>query len=338
LIRAKIVASYLDEGPGIEVPANLSDGIESLLRSIPDGALGKHIKETGTLCIQRRWVENTLPDHELLDTVAYGYAFISRLVADAHRQIGLSPAPVQDHATGETLDPIALGGRLPCMIEHDEPRAVLVSLADGAVLEYKKGAVKYEAAEIEEAGKRYNIDRGAIGTRDFASDEELARAYFETARTLFLNDGYHVPFVVFVRARKIIGVCAAAAADQQQKYLLYRALAREVLRKGADAVLAIHEVWLANVADVGAYEGASKSPTRREGLCLFVATSGGDTFQLMAPIKREGDAVALGETDLIRGMAAFAMAPFLQVWGQPVPDAWVKEMQKWQKGEENKGR
>jgi hypothetical protein len=73
-IRAEILASYLDEGcPRIDVPAHLFESPETLLRRIPDTALGQHILRNGALRIQRRWVENTLPDYELLDAVAIAY-------------------------------------------------------------------------------------------------------------------------------------------------------------------------------------------------------------------------------------------------------------------------
>jgi hypothetical protein len=325
-VRAEIVASHLDEGAAIEVPAELFEKIAVLLKTIPKNALGKHIVENGTLRIVRKWVENTLPDHELLDTVAHGYAFISRLVADAHKQAGLAEPGPQNQQAGEFVDRSALGGRLPCMIEHDEPRTILVSLRDGAVIHHENQQVRIDADKLEQAGKRYGVERASIGSRDFASDDELARAYFDLARTMFLKDGYHRPAVILLRKRKVVRVYDATAADQQQKYLLYRALAREAARNGADTVFAIHEVWIANAADVGPYEGASKSPNRTEALVLHAVVNDGDTFQLMASIKRVGDAVTLGDMDLTRGMAMFAMAPFLQVWGHSIPDDWRKAL------------
>ena len=63
IVRAEIVASYLEEGSRIEVPAHLSDTVRKLLRNIPNTALGEHIRRNGMLRIQRRWVENTLPDY-----------------------------------------------------------------------------------------------------------------------------------------------------------------------------------------------------------------------------------------------------------------------------------
>jgi hypothetical protein len=55
----------------------------------------------GILRIQRLWIENTLPEHQLLDAVASAYGRIAELVGDAHRQLGI-PLPVTtDMHTGE---------------------------------------------------------------------------------------------------------------------------------------------------------------------------------------------------------------------------------------------
>ncbi|MDP9154882.1 MAG: hypothetical protein M3O74_11610 [Pseudomonadota bacterium] len=90
-VRAEIMASYYDEGPRMEVPAELFQNPSQLISSIPNEALRNHVFKDGFLRIQRRWVENSLPDHELLDAVGIAYGRIAELVADAHRELGLKP-------------------------------------------------------------------------------------------------------------------------------------------------------------------------------------------------------------------------------------------------------
>jgi hypothetical protein len=41
-VKAEIIASHLDEGPQMEVPARLFEGPEALLRRIPAGAIQDH--------------------------------------------------------------------------------------------------------------------------------------------------------------------------------------------------------------------------------------------------------------------------------------------------------
>jgi hypothetical protein len=45
LVRAEIIASYLDEGPRLEIPAKLFQSPRGLLRTIPAGAVGEHMKQ-----------------------------------------------------------------------------------------------------------------------------------------------------------------------------------------------------------------------------------------------------------------------------------------------------
>jgi len=90
-VRAEIIASYLDVGPRLEISAKLFQSPRGLLRMIPRDTLGGYITRHGVLRLQRRWVENTLPNYELLDAIAVAFGKITELVHDAHRQIGLDP-------------------------------------------------------------------------------------------------------------------------------------------------------------------------------------------------------------------------------------------------------
>jgi len=116
-VRAEIVASYLNNGPVIDVPAKLFEGPRLILKGIPKSDLGEHVKKFGTLRVQRRWVENSLLDYELLDAVAIAYGKIAEMVHDAHRTIGRDPPTTINAETGEQYAPGRVG-RLPCMLGH----------------------------------------------------------------------------------------------------------------------------------------------------------------------------------------------------------------------------
>jgi len=119
------------------VPTRLFEGPEVLLRRIPAGSVSEHERAHGSVKIERRWVESDLPEFELLDALATAYGHLSELVADAHRQMGLAPPRTENHETGERFDAATLGWRLPCMIGHDQPRALLLSLSDGSRISFE---------------------------------------------------------------------------------------------------------------------------------------------------------------------------------------------------------
>ena len=187
IVRAEIIASYYDDGPRIDVPAHLFENIETLLRSIPNNLLGQHIKRNGVLRIQRRWVENTLPDYELLDAVAIYYGKLAELVQDAHRQIGLDPPQTIHDEGGESFDLLAMGWRFPCMIGHEKPRALTISLADGARVEFesKSEFVNMDAEKLATLTDRYGGNTVEAMRREYKTDAELAAGYFATARAVF---------------------------------------------------------------------------------------------------------------------------------------------------------
>lgn len=327
LIRAEILASYLDEGPRTEVPAGLFEGVEGLLRRIPDGAIGEHVRRHGVLRIQRRWVENTLPRHELLDALAIGYGKMSEVVYDAHKQIGLDP-PLLIHDGGESYDLPAMGWRFPCMIGHDVSRTLQVSLSDGNKIEFERKSTMVPAgrvrAEVGRLMRRYGRNPLEALQRGCNTEEELAAAYFDAARTMFLRDGYHIIILILLRERKPVRQMQINVYNQQEKYVLMRELSHDLTRSGADAALMIGEAWVAAPSDLLPYQRPTDSPARREALTLTLVRKVGAPLDMSAMIIRDGGSVSLEQTRITRGVAPFEFAPFYQAWGRSIPETWVK--------------
>jgi hypothetical protein len=326
MVRAEIVASYLEEGPHIEVPAHLFDSVKTLLHKIPNTASGEYIRRHGLLRIQRRWVENTLTDHELLDAVAIAYGKIAELVHDAHRQIGLSPPQTIDDESGVSYDLPAMGWRFPCMIGHEFPRSMLISLADGSRVEFdiKPVPMTLDSARVAALLERYGGNPFEVMRRDCETDAELAAGYFALARTLFLRDGYHLTMLFLFRERKLVRVIRVVVENVQQKYAVMRQLAPEVTKSGADAAIMVGEAWKAPAAELKPYERPADSPVRTEVLTLHMVSKSGTSFDCESEILRDGKKVSLGETLVADGSAAFEFAPFFQAWGLPLPQSWME--------------
>jgi hypothetical protein len=325
MVRAEIIASYYDDGPRIDIPAHLFENAETLLRGIPDNLLGQHIRRNGVLRIQRRWVENTLLDHELLDAVAIYYGKLTELVHDAHRQIGLDPPQTIHDEAGGSFDLPAMGWRFPCMVGHETPRALTISLADGATVEFetKSELVKIDAAERASLTDRYGESTFEALTRDYKSDAELAAGYFMVAQAMFLRDGYHRSILLLFRDRKLIKPIEIRTDNTQQKYIVMRQLADEVTKSGADAAILIGEVWIARADELKPYERPADSPVRAEGLSLDMVSKNGEPLNRFAKIVREGKKVSLTKSKMAGIPVSFAFAPFYQAWGRPIPQAWT---------------
>jgi hypothetical protein len=322
-VKAEIIASYLDEGPVVEVPAQLFDRPWELIKNIPDGAVGDHVRKNGTLRIERRWVENTLPEYELLEAVAIGYGRISELVRDAHRQMGLDCPVTTDTESGERYDEGAREGRLPCMIGHEHDRALMVSLVDGIPLKLRDEKKALDAEQARIAKERY----GDIHDNTFASlgapEVEQVKVLFETAKKVFLKDGYHLPMLFLLRDRRLVQMVNTQAEDHGQKYLIMRAVAEQVTTYGADCVISLGEVWGAPVTSLKPYERPEDSPERQELLIATLATKTGAALELSALIQRDGDKLELGETQVNEEPVLMFLAPVLKAWGLEVPKEWI---------------
>lgn len=319
-VRAEVVASYFDIGPAIEAPARLSVAPLQLVKSIPPGAVGDHIRKDGIVRIQRRWVENTLPTHELLDAVAIAFGRLSELVDDAHRQLGL-PRETVDQSTGEAYSKANRDGRLPCMIGHADARTLNVWLATGA-------PVKFETVEKEidrEAGPalqaRYGMQPAEFYARSNSAEDQL-RSLFAAARKLFDKDGYHITLAFLLLDGKAVHIRELRPGEHGHKYLMMRELAHEVARRGADGVILLGETWAAAADPAKPMMRAVDSPNRKELLTGMLVTQAGEPLCLVAEIKRDGEAVTLGETAEHAGGAQFAFAPVYEAWGKPIPSGW----------------
>jgi hypothetical protein len=321
-IRARLIVSYLDNGPSIEVPSDLFKNVAELLGSTKSIALQKHIHENGTLLIERRWKENSLPDLELLDAVSHGYGVLSAVVADAHHQIGSTP-PLVTHLKGHPLDPQAFGGKLPCMTIPTEPRQLLISLRDGSRMSMARGRVPYDADQAEASAKRYGFDQNTFNALKPKSAKVLIAKYFEMAREIFLVDGYHKTFLIPIKDLEYVGLYEIQARDQREKYLLMRRLASEVKAFGADAILMVGEVWMSKAETLTPYQRPSESPQRSEALMASIATKGAENFRYCAKIIRNGNHVKLENTVVSENEPQFIFSPFYAEWGNPVPEKWI---------------
>jgi hypothetical protein len=326
IVRAEIIASYYDNGPSIDVPAPLFQNVETLLRGIPDDLLGDHIKRNGALRIQRRWVENTLPDYELLEALAIYFGKLMELVHDAHRQIGIDPPQTIHDADGESFDLPAMGWRFPCMIGHEKPRALMISLADGVRLEFesRSESVEIDAAKLAALTEHYGRNALEAMLREYKTDAELAAGYFAVAQAMFLRDGYHQSVLLLLRDRKPVRPIEIRVENTVQRYVLMRQLADEVTKSGADAAIMIGEVWIARADELRPYERPTDSPVRVEGLSLDMVSKNGEPINRFARIVREGQKVSLINSEVSGVPLSHAFAPFYKAWGRPIPEAWIE--------------
>lgn len=322
-VKAEIVASYLDEGPKIEVPAALWDAPLRLVKSIPDSAIGRHVKKDGFVRIQRKWIENSLPDYELLDAIAIAFGHLSELVKDAHRHLGLEGPVYIDSQTGEHYDSEAMQGRLPCMIGHGDARSLDVFLADGRPIEVAAIKKSFDQREASKNFQRYNVKPEEVfGER--GTVEGMMRGLFATATKMFLVDKYHHTILILVKNCQPVHIARLVPGEHGDKYLIMRKMAQEALKRGADAAILPGEAWVAPADPSHPYRRAADAPERTEYLIASLATKDGPPRQISSRIVRLGDEIQLEEaTEQVDGMP-YQFSPFYEVWGREIPERWLQ--------------
>lgn len=322
MVHARVVASYFDEGPEIQVKAELFDDATVLFKKIPRDFLERQVIEHGVLQIERRWVDSELSAWELMDALSHVYGQLSILIDDAHRQLGILPTILVDTSSGaiRRFPPRKdhLGGRLPCMVMTGEVRTASFSLKTGNALSFTEQACKADAESMKTAKERYGPALPEHPSRASDSFKDLARWSFQMARHVFQIDGHHVPLFIFVQENKPISMMEGHAHDRAEKYLLMRRVAAEVRRLGADAVIAINEAWTASPDPDDPFKYPVDMPDRGELLLLCACSRAGEMFQIRAEITRTEGAPALGETAEQDGGALFMFAPVLEVWGRGI--------------------
>jgi hypothetical protein len=320
-VRAEIVASYLNNGPVIDVPANLFEGPRLILKSIPKkSALGEHVSKFGTLRIQRRWVENSLPDYELLEAVAIAYGRIAEIVHDAHRAIGRDPPTTIDAETGERYAP-GRAGRMPCMIGHGDARTINISLSDGKRFEFSHEKIAIDVEEARKNAGEYGLQPEKIW--DVGGDQEtVLNSLFATARKMVEKAGYHITMAVLLRGVKPVRLMRIDFEDQGAKYVVMRDMANEVSKLAADGVILIGEAWMAPADASKPYMRAADAPDKIEMLHAILVRNEGEPVELFAEFHRHDDKVTLGETDTVRGGQNYIFAPVYEAWGRAIPSDW----------------
>jgi hypothetical protein len=292
-----------------------------LVKGIPDSMAGAHVKRDGILRIRRRWIENTLPDIELLDAVATAYGQLAQLVYSAHEQAGL-PGPVtMSVETGERFPRATRDGRLPCMIGHEDARTLDVWLATGQPLEFEEIREELDLSKGPVLEDRYGVAPAEMYA-DSGKVHDHARSLFVVARKMFDKDGYHTTIAILLREGRPVDVRELRPMEHGHKFMMMRRLAQQTQKIGADAAVLISEMWSAPADPEKPYMRAVDSPARKEFLTATAVSRDGEPLMLRAEILREGTSVTLAETGEEVGGAHFAFASLYEVWGKTIPAHW----------------
>ena len=232
----------MSQGEEFEVPPLLD---AEQLASLAGPQVPERLRASAVLPVERRWVAADLPDHELLELLAYGYGKEATVVADAHRQCGVLMQTFGD----EVHEPrpsrrTHLGGRLSCMVASAELRTAYVHVSKRVLLRVES---RDRVLTREDAERRMGELQVAVPERPLAERGtdflDKAEDWAEAARSVTEVQGYHIPMLMLFEAPDAPPFMQQLnAADLQEHAVAMEAVASEVQRLGAEAVIFISEM------------------------------------------------------------------------------------------------
>jgi hypothetical protein len=299
-----------------DVPPLLSaDEIADYLsQRVPD-----ELRQTGVLTVERRWVADNLPDHELLDVLAHGYGFLAELLADAHLRCGVRMqtfgAEAHDGRHGRSVQ---AGGPLPCMAANAESRTARIHLGRDEPFWIERRETTLTRKEIQAFKPSFEVPGEVMaGAPDDDLLEKAAR-FAEFAKLVLVNEGHHDSMaMIFPEDASQAQLRRLHISDDQEKLVAVEAVAQEVEQLHATGVVLVGEAWTTQEDDAAAVTGSpSARPTGREALVLVAATPDGRCRIWETPFQRTGKSISLGTTAIRDGERPAFLAPIFRAWAR----------------------
>lgn len=291
--RARITIQRVAAGAGPPIELDLP----------PDVPLAAAVAETrrhlahvpsveGLAVVERRWVANDLPDHELLEALGSCYRQLDALVADAHQHL----ADGRREVTAFVPE---------CLAHAPDARLTRIDLATGQTMHFEPYDVRLTPDLIDRVKRRYGFDREAPSAVVAATLEERAERHVDFAKRVLARDGQHMPMLTLLLPEGtavVHGLVFAAAAD---KFAQWQRVAAEVERLGAHALIFVAEAWRRSPED-GRVLG--------EVLAVTLATDDGAVISWGTAFKRRFGRIVFEKTQRFEEQQPFYLRPVQQVW------------------------
>lgn len=243
-------------------------GVNKLIH-LAEARLPHGVKAAAAVKIERRWVANTLPDHELLQAMIYVYS--------RYRQACIDLAHY-------------LGTELPTAVPTSD------SIGEGDVHGRRVSYIKFnDKASYSMTTHRVDIDRTVIPPTWLAGmDRTRAQfeIYAEMAERTFLQFGNHLAMVfLFADDGTIVQHLAFSPSDQVDKFIFWRSLSEKIIYLRAESLIFVSEAWVRR--DPGLATPIAKAEILGEVLHVYENKRTGETRFKAWDIERVGETVSL---------------------------------------------
>ncbi len=315
-----IIKNYLDLATlTIELPSFLPNEA-ILLQLYTESPIDLKSRQTehSIITIERRWIEDNLPNWELLEALRHAFMVIKEIIQDAHVQCTMNTCNLIDQLHGKAI----LSDYYECMDNFRNFRFRTYSTKDGRELTIKTFSQSADPDLGAKAVKRYNISKDNIILHPEANISELAEIYLNHAKKVLIKDKYHIPLVLLRLHDKSWQMLSFQTYKREEKYHIWHEIGDLVEKYGSDALIFISEVWIGNVDEFekkGIFPDKQKN--HREALQVVVAAATGTVLYYTAIFRRTlFGKIIFEDTILEEGGKLYFLAPVLKKWGVTISE------------------
>jgi hypothetical protein len=265
------------------------------------------IPPVGILTIERRWIDQKLPDSELLDACAYAYRNISHVIATAHAKAEVQLCDLPDRNMPCVKSKVA--SRPECMYGGSENRILHINLETRAEV-----TERIEVIPDSVSHDRYGKIR--------LTGDAIARVpqIIEVNKRMLMLDGGLATVAIFMRGDRAIDTLGLDFYDQGSKRVALHKVADWAERYDADGVIFVAEAWL---TEIGPEENPTDPPkfparagdNRMEAITVAAITRDGRSTDSVCMFTREQDGkIVFDETLHDVGQQVNALEPVRRRW------------------------
>lgn len=273
-IRVSFIESWNDS-PSMEFEVSPFTKTEDIASEIARQRPDKIKLNVGLLRVERRWVDSKLPNYELSEATAHCFNFLHELLLDAHKN--LLSNEISSYCIWYKHFKNFKGRTAPCMIAQDWDRTIWMDLEDNQILKPKESNMP--KLKKEEVIKHYpkldSYKNKKISKKKERNLKEEAKFFFEHAKYILSIDGYHVPTAILFYPNRNANIFELQMQNRAEKHLIYRKLAADIEKSGANGIIVIAESW---VLMLDKDKKSIHPNNRQEALVLTAANSNGEVY------------------------------------------------------------
>lgn len=284
---------------------NSNEICEFVLETISE----KELPRNSIMKVERRWIESSLKDTELLETLIHCFDIYASIIYDAHTYIDFVSCPyrnfykdIKNYKTNYLLNKDSY---LVTYFDLTTKTNITSKLVDFTPTEK-------EFKEIEERYaflKDFKIPKSKTTT--LLEDAEFN---FEFAKNILSNDGYHLPTVILSDINEKKEFHQLRLENKRDTYLTFRKIADIIKVKKFTRVIFIGEAWGAIPNEKHPERLPEDYPNKIELLNVLAIDKDGQEFSITSVFTRENGKIIFGPKQISKESTMNIFNPIREVW------------------------